>query len=89
MNSITQDMKFRQFLMKYAEKYGVSKESRKYDKAWLYIYFWKKRWDESTESLAVQSRRPLHHPNQHTEEEIKLYAKQSVYIILICRSIFN
>ncbi len=29
MNSITQDMKFRQFLMKYAEKYGVSRASRK------------------------------------------------------------
>ena len=30
-NSITQDMKYRQALMKYAEKYGVSRASRKYN----------------------------------------------------------
>ena len=37
-----------------------------------YIYFWKERWDGSVESLACQSRRPHSHPNQHTEEELKL-----------------
>lgn len=26
--------------MKYAEKYGVSRASRKYNKSWSYIYFW-------------------------------------------------
>ena len=72
MNSITQDMRFRQSLMKYAEKYGVSKASRKYNKARSYIYFWKNRWDGSVESLTTQSRRPHHHPNEHTEEEIAL-----------------
>ena len=30
--SITQDMAYRQSLMKYAEKYGVSRASRKYNK---------------------------------------------------------
>lgn len=72
MNSITQDMKFRQSLMKYAEKHGVGRASRKYNKARSYIYFWKSRWDGSVESLATQSRRPHHHPNEHTEEEIAL-----------------
>ena len=33
MDSITQDMKYRYSLMKYAEKYGVSRASRKYDKS--------------------------------------------------------
>ena len=70
--SITQDMAYRQSLMKYAEKYGVSRASRKYNKSRSYIYFWKARWDGSVESLACQSRRPHHHPNQHTEEELKL-----------------
>lgn len=65
-------MKYRQSLMKYAEKYGVSRASRKYNRSSSYIYFWKKRWDGSVESLACQSRRPHHHPNQHTEEELKL-----------------
>lgn len=71
-NSITQDMRYRQSLMQYAQKYGVSRGSRKYNKSRSYIYFWKARWDGSVQSLACQSRRPHHHPNQHTQEELKL-----------------
>lgn len=70
--SITQDMAYRQSLMKYAEKYGVSRAGRKYNKSRSYIYFWKDRWDGTVESLACQSRRPHSHPNQHTEAELKL-----------------
>lgn len=70
--SITQDMAYRQSLMKYAEKHGVSRASRKYNKSRSYIYFWKARWDGTPESLACQSRRPHSHPNQHTEAELKL-----------------
>ena len=70
--SITQDMAYRQSLMKYAEKYGVSRASRKYNKSRSYIYFWKARWDGTPDSLACQSRKPHSHPNQHTEEELKL-----------------
>ena len=72
MKSITQDMKFRYSLMKYCEKYGVSRASRKYNKSRSYIYFWKKRFDGTLESLACESRRPHHHPNQHTEEELRM-----------------
>lgn len=71
-NSITQDMRYRQSLMKYAEKYGVSRASRKYNKGRSYIYFWRSRWDGTVESLGCQSRRPHNHPRQHTEEELKL-----------------
>ena len=70
--SITQDMAYRQSLMKYVEKYGVSRASRKYNRSRSYIYFWKARWDGSVESLICQSRRPHSHPNQHTEAELKL-----------------
>lgn len=70
--SITQDMLYRQSLMKFAEKYGASRASRKYNKSRSYIYFWQKRWDGSVESLACRSRRPHSHPNQHTEAELKL-----------------
>jgi len=72
MNSITQDMKFRYSLMRYAEKFGVARASRKYNKGKSYIYFWRARFDGSIESLACQSRRPHSHPRQHTEEELKL-----------------
>ena len=70
--SIRQDMAYRQSLMKYAEKYGVSRASRKYNRSRSYIYFWKARWDGTVESLVSQSRRPHCHPNQHTAEELKL-----------------
>ena len=72
MNSITQEARYRQSLMKYAEKYGVSRASRKYNRARSYIYFWKSRWDGTESSLVNQSRRPHHHPNEHTPEEIAL-----------------
>ena len=65
-------MAYRQSLMKYAQKYGVSRASRKYNKSRSYIYFWLARWDGGVESLACLSRRPYSHPNQHTEEELKL-----------------
>ena len=65
-------MKYRQSLMKYAEKYGVARASRKYNKSRSYIYYWRQRWDGSVASLACQSRRPHSHPNQHTEAELKL-----------------
>ena len=70
--SITQDMAYRQSLMKYAEKYVVSRASRKYNKCRSYIYFWRCRWDGSVESQVSQSRRPHSHPNQHIEAELKL-----------------
>ena len=62
MNSITQDMKYRQSLLTYAQKYGVSRASRKYNKSRSYIYFWLARYDGSLQSLACQSRRPHSHP---------------------------
>lgn len=65
-------MRYRQSLMQYAEKYGVSQASWKYNKARSYIYFWRAHWDDSVESLACKSRQPHSHPNQHTEAELKL-----------------
>ena len=72
MNTLTQDMRFRQSLLSFAAKYGVSRASRKYNKSRSYIYFWRKRWNGSPDSLAPLSRRPHHHPNQHTSDELKL-----------------
>lgn len=65
-------MAYRQSLMKYAEKYGVSRASRKYNRSRSSIYFWKGRWDGTVQSLSCQSRRPHSHPNQHTEAELKM-----------------
>ena len=72
MATITQDMRYRLSLLKYAEKFGVTKAAIKYKTNRQYIYRWKRRYDGSMESLRDRSRRPHHHPNQHTPEEIKL-----------------
>ncbi|MCI8482795.1 MAG: transposase [Lachnospiraceae bacterium] len=72
MTTITQDMRYRLSLIKYADKYGVTKAAVKYKTNRQYIYRWKRRYDGSMESLRERSRRPLHHPNQHTPEEIRL-----------------
>ena len=65
-------MRYRQSLMLYAKKFGVTRASRKYNKPRSYIYRWKARWDGTVESLACESRRPKHHPNEHTPEEIEM-----------------
>lgn len=72
MASITQDMRFRLSLINYADKFGVTKAAIKYKTNRQYIYRWKRRFDGSIESLRERSRRPHHHPNQHTSDEIKL-----------------
>ena len=72
MNSITQDVRYRYSLMQYVEKYGVARASRKYNRSRSYIYFWKKRYDGSMESLLCRSRRPHSHPREHTQQELKL-----------------
>ena len=61
--SITQDMQYRQSLMQYTAKYGVSRASRKYNKSRSYIYFWKARWDGSSfPCLSVQMPAPPSKP---------------------------
>ena len=72
MNTVTQKMKFRQSLIKYSEKHGVTKAAIKYNVNRQYIYRWKKRYDGTLQSLSDRSHRPNHHPNEHTEDEIKL-----------------
>ena len=72
MATITQDMRFRLALIRYAEKYGVTKAAVRYQVNRQYVYRWKNRYDGTFDSVRNRSRRPHHHPNQHTSEEIKL-----------------
>ena len=45
MTTITQDMRYRLSLIKYAEKYGVTKAAIRYKTNRQYIYRWKRRFD--------------------------------------------
>lgn len=69
---ITQQMRYRESLIKYATKHGISKASRVYNINRQYIYRWKNRYNGNILSLSNKSRRPKSHPNQHTLNEIKL-----------------
>ena len=62
MATITQDIRYLLSLIKYAERFGVTKAAIKYKTNRQYIYRWKRRYDGSIESLRDHSRRPHHHP---------------------------
>ena len=71
-NNITQRLKYKESVVKYSYKHGVTKAAIVYCECRRTIYRWRKRYDGSLESLKDKSRRPHYHPNQHTDEEIKL-----------------
>lgn len=74
MNTVTQTMLYRQVLINYANKKGVTKAAIRYKTNRQHIYRWLKRYDGTLQSLADKSHRPHHHPNKHTAEELKLIA---------------
>ena len=65
-------MRFKQVVIEYSLKYGVTKAAIRYKTTRQNIYRWRKKYDGTIRSLADRSHRPHRHPNQHTEEEIKL-----------------
>ena len=73
MKTVTQTMLYRQALIKYSLKYGVTKAAIRYKTNRQYVYRWRKRYDGTLQSLTDKSHRP-HHPNEHTPEELKLIA---------------
>lgn len=70
--TITQDMRFRQAVIEYSYKHGVTKAAIRYKTSRQNIYRWRKKYDGTVQSLVDRSHRPHSHPNQHTAEEIKL-----------------
>lgn len=72
MNSITSSARFRQRVIRYSEKHGVTQASIRHRVSRNAIYEWKTKYDGHWKSLRDKSHRPHSHPNQHTEEEKKL-----------------
>ena len=72
MNSITQDINFKQSVIKYSYKHGVTAASIAYKLHRKTIYRWREKYDGTLKSLANKSRRPHRSPNAHTESEIKM-----------------
>ena len=71
-NNITQRLKYKESVVKFSYKYGVTKAAIKFGECKRTIYRWRKRYDGNLESLKDKSRRPHHHPNEHTDEEIRM-----------------
>ena len=75
MNNITQDVYFKQSVVEYSYKYGVTKAAIRYKQHRKTIYRWRERYDGTKESLKNKSRKPHHHPNEHTAKEIEKIKK--------------
>ena len=71
-NNITDRLKYKESVVKFSKKYGTARAAYKFGECKRTIYRWRSRYDGTLESLKDKSRRPHSHPNQHTEEEIKL-----------------
>lgn len=71
-NNITQKLKYKESVVKYSYRYGVTKAAIRYSECRRTIYRWRERYDGSLNSLKDKSRKPHFHPNQHTAEEIQL-----------------
>lgn len=72
MNSITQDIKFKQSVIKYSYKHEVTAAALVYKMHRKTIYRWRARYDGTLASLVNKSRRPHRSPKAHTKQELKL-----------------
>lgn len=72
MKTISQIARFRQSVVGYSYKFSVQSAVNRFNVSRATVYRWRKRYDGSELSLTDRSRRPHHHPRQHTEAELKL-----------------
>lgn len=72
MDTISQIARFRQSVITYSYNFSVQAAMNRFNVSRASIYRWRKRFNGETSSLKDRSRRPHHHPNQHTPEELKL-----------------
>ena len=77
MSIITSEAHFRQRVLKYSLKYGVTRASDRFGRSRQAIYEWRVKWDgKSWKSLVEKSHRPHHHPSEHTPEEKEMILRR-------------
>lgn len=79
MTSLASKARYRQHVIQYARRYGVTQAGIRYRVSRQAIYKWIKRYDGDWKSLIDRSHRPHHHPKEHTEEEIELIKRYYRY----------
>lgn len=72
METLTQIARFRQSVITYSFNFSVSAAVRRFNISRASVYRWRNKFDGNLKSLNDLSRRPHHHPNEHTEAELKL-----------------
>jgi len=72
MISLSSRAHFRQRVIRYSVKNGVTKASDRFRVSRKAIYEWRKKYDGNWKSLMDKSHRPHHHPAEHTKEEYDL-----------------
>lgn len=78
MQDITQEMIYREAVLRYAEKYSVLKAAARYNESTKNIYRWRKRWldgGKDISSLKNTSRARKTQATAHTKEELALLRK--------------
>ena len=79
MYSLAQLARTRQRAVKRSFKLGVYKTAFYFNVAPKTLYEWRKRYDGTWQSLVEKSRRPHHHPKEHTEAEKAMILKTYPY----------
>lgn len=72
MISITSKARFRQRVVRYSQKHGVTEASIRHHVSRKTVYEWRDKYDGHWKSLLDKSHRPHSHPNEHTKEEYEL-----------------
>jgi len=72
VNSIASEAHYRQRVVRYSYKHGVTKAGERFRRSRQAIYEWRTKYDGNWKSLMERSHRPKSHPKQHTEKEKKL-----------------
>ena len=70
--SIASEAKYRQRVVRYSYRHGVTQAGIRFRRSRQAIYEWRAKWDGKWKSMVDRSRRPHSHPKQHTEEEKRL-----------------
>ena len=69
MNSLASEARYRQRVVRYSYKHGVTEAGNRFRRSRQAIYEWRGRYDGNWKSLLERSHRPKSHPKQHTEAE--------------------
>jgi len=72
MKNTTSNLLYKQSVINYASRFGVTKCSIKHGVSKSFIYKWRNRYDGTLDSLKEQSRRPHNSPNESTSDEYTL-----------------